>query len=136
MIGSAFALFGIIHVPQAGFKSFTDPTYEQCDGNTQTCWEDAKQLHYFIAYLMLAGTFALIWFAKKYDGSILDEIDDPSAHAFDNWFANAATGVVDATKNNDVTVKGIDEESDGIKAPDPDSGEVEDSKFYSEEAEA
>lgn len=60
----------------------------------------------------------LIQVAKKFDGTILDEIDDPSAHAFDNWFEEAKTGAVEAAKDRDVTVKGvIDEESDGVQQP-------------------
>jgi AGZA family xanthine/uracil permease-like MFS transporter len=105
IIGSAFALFGIIHVPEAGFDTFNDPTWEQCDGGSQSCWDNAKQLHFFIAYLMLAGTFGLIEVARKFDDTLEGELDDETAHAFDDWFANAGI-VVDDEKHIDVTQKG------------------------------
>jgi len=31
MVGSLFAAMGLIHVPEAGFKNFSEPTPEQCD---------------------------------------------------------------------------------------------------------
>ena len=68
---------------------------------------------------MLGATFLLIQVAKRFDSSIMDEIDDPSAHAFENWFAEAKTGAVEAAKDRDVTVKGVvDEESEEVQ-PEP-----------------
>ena len=116
LIGSGFAVFGIIHVPQAGFDNFNSPTMEQCacagypfeidnsttltfcDSESLNCWDNATQLYYFIAYLMLAATFGLIEVAKKFDDSIPEEIDDPSAHAFDNWFSNAGIVAPDSRR--------------------------------------
>jgi hypothetical protein len=95
MIGAAFAVFGSIHVPEAGFENFSDPTWDQCDLNTVTvpkCWEHAEQWMFFVAYLMLAATFALIEVAKKFDPTIKAEMDDESAHAFDHWFKEASKG--------------------------------------------
>jgi len=112
VIGALFALFGIIHVPKAGFKTFTDPTWEQCDQATDTCWDNATQMYFFIAYLMLGATFALIEFAKRFDDTILPEIDDETAHAFDDWFANAGVATV-VEKDPDPTAKGFKEESVG-----------------------
>lgn len=93
-VGSLFAVFGIIHVPQAGFKNFAQPTWEQCSGITDagvpTCWENAEQWMFFVAYLMLCATFGLIHLARRFDSSMLEELDDPSNHAFDDWFADAA----------------------------------------------
>jgi hypothetical protein len=31
MTGAAFAVFGIIHVPEAGVENFSDPTWDQCE---------------------------------------------------------------------------------------------------------
>jgi len=59
---------------------------------------------------MLTGTFALILLAKKFDDSIPDEIDDPLAHAFDNWFTNASTGAIENEKDIDPTVRAAKEE--------------------------
>jgi hypothetical protein len=95
LIGSFFALFGIIHVPQAGFEYFSSPTYEQCwqpDGGTPTCWDFAEQWMFFVGYIILAAHFAIIEVARRYfsDESLGDILDDPSAHAFDNWFVDAS----------------------------------------------
>jgi len=143
LIGSVFAVFGIIHVPQAGFDNFNSPTMEQCacDGypveidNSTTltfcdldsvdCWDNATQLDYFGAYLMLAATFGLIEIAKKFDDSIPEELDDPSAHAFDDWFSNAGIVAPDSEKDVDVTAKG-NKELDGSVGEEPKSDEVDD----------
>lgn len=95
LVAAFFALFGIIHMPSAGFKSFAQPTMEQCDAATGQCWDNAEQWMYFTSYLMLAATFVLIWIAKRYGGdtTIEDVIDDKSSHAFDDWFRNAAIDI-------------------------------------------
>lgn len=91
MVGALFALFGIIHVPQAGFQNFASPTWEQCPSYNEAtglpnCWEFAEQWMFFVAYIMLAATFGLIEVARRYfDKSLEDVLDDPSAHAFDDW---------------------------------------------------
>jgi len=142
VIGSLFAVFGIIHVPQAGFENFNSPTMEQCgcdpyeieienrtstycESDSQDCWDNATQMDFFIAYLMLAATFAIIELAKKFDDSIPEEIDDPSAHAFDNWFANAGIVAPVSEKDVDVTAKG-NKESDESVGEGPESEEVDD----------
>jgi hypothetical protein len=90
-IGAGFALFGIIHVPEAGFDTFTDPVWEQCS-SADDCWDQAQQYQFFIAYLMLGGTFALIEAARTFTGDekLLpahhDESDDMG---FGDWFAEA-----------------------------------------------
>ena len=56
---AAFAAVGIIHVPVAGFKTFKDTIWQQCDSVTE-CWTDGNQWQYFVAYILLAGTFAII----------------------------------------------------------------------------
>ena len=91
-IGAMFAVFGIIHVPEAGFDTFSDPVWEQCV-SFDSCWDHAKQYHFFIAYMMLAATFGLIELARRFtsDESLLppheDEGDDMG---FGDWFADAA----------------------------------------------
>ena len=88
IITSLFALFGIIHVPEAGVDNLNQAPWEHCfspDG----CWEFALQWMYVTAYLMLAATFAIIFFASKYDPQIEEPIDDESRHAFDDWFKDA-----------------------------------------------
>ncbi|KAG7343397.1 permease transmembrane protein [Nitzschia inconspicua] len=87
-IASLFAVFGIIHVPQAGFSNFSDPFWEQCS-SPDFCWEYANQWMFFVAYLMLAVTFLLVLVGSKYDDHIEEPIDDESRHAFDDWFADA-----------------------------------------------
>lgn len=95
LVGAFFALFGIIHVPQAGFEFFNSPTYEQCwvreDGEA-SCWDYAEQWMFFVAYIIMAAHFAIIEVARRYtkDDTLLESLDDPSAHAFDDWFADAA----------------------------------------------
>lgn len=110
-IGSLFALFGVIHVPSAGFKNFSSPTWEQCvegaDGTAQ-CWQFAVQWMFFVSYLMLAGTFALIKFAQRFDETLEEPLLDESAHAFDDWFADAA---IDPTaKKGDFTEESEEKE--------------------------
>lgn len=97
LVGAFFAVFGIIHVPQAGFQNFASPTWEQCpklDEVTLTpeCWDHAEQWMFFVAYLMLAAFFALIQIARRFDKDMQEELDDPSAHAFDDWFKDAGKG--------------------------------------------
>lgn len=95
--GVAFilAIFGIIHVPEAGFESFSDATREQCEppaveGDPPVCWEFGEQWMFAVAYLMLAATFAILLVVSKYDETIEEPIDDESRHAFDDWFKDAA----------------------------------------------
>ena len=108
LVGAIFAVFGIIHMPEAGFKSFGEPVWEQCEGFedeateqvfTPTCWEHAEQWMFFVAYCMLAGTFGIIEVCKRFDDSIKEPIDDPSAHAFDDWFKDAAKGAEDTSED-------------------------------------
>ena len=92
IIASLFAVFGIIHVPEAGFSNFASPFWEQCslgsDGEP-VCWDFAEQWMFFVAYLVMAGTFILIGIMAKYDKTIAEPIDDESRHAFDDWFKDA-----------------------------------------------
>jgi hypothetical protein len=109
MISSMFALFGIIHMPTAGFKTFSEPLWEQCEGLTDangdvvgvSCWDFAEQWMFFVAYLMMAATFAIILVCKKFDKSIEDAIDDESAHAFDDWFKDAGKKSPDDLSSDD-----------------------------------
>jgi AGZA family xanthine/uracil permease-like MFS transporter len=87
-VSSLFAVFGIIHVPEAGFDNFTSPFWEQCT-SADLCWDYANQWMFFVAYLMLCATFILIYVAARFDDTIEDPIDDESRHAFDDWFADA-----------------------------------------------
>jgi AGZA family xanthine/uracil permease-like MFS transporter len=115
MIGATFSVFGIMHVPEAGFDNFSDPTWDQCDLNAipvPTCWDHAEQWMFFVAYLMLAATFALIEVAKKFDPTIKDEMDDESAHAFDNWFKDASKGGDTSSEEDEKEIKVIDDEED------------------------
>ena len=85
---------------------------------------------YVTAYLMLAATFAIIWFASKYDPQIDEPIDDESRHAFDDWFK-------DAYKVTDCHGNVIEEAGDaGAENPKSDpvkDGEIEESPSGSEE---
>ena len=91
LIASLFAAVGIIHVPEAGFKNFSTPTWEQCVSYPDECWEYAQQWMFFVAYLMLATTFGIIEVARRMglDKTLLPELEDEAAHAFDDWFADA-----------------------------------------------
>lgn len=146
LVGSLFAVFGIIHVPNAGFGSFASPTIEQCyfveDLGTWDCWDYAYQWMFFVAYAMLMITFMLIELSRRYlDKSLEAELDDPSAHAFDDWFKDAAKGSEDGSvdssdpkdgkmeaeevesEENDPTKNASDAEADPIKV---NSGSEED----------
>jgi hypothetical protein len=90
LIAAAFSLFGIIHVPEAGFENFATPFWEQCTGpDPVVCWEFAEQWMFFVAYLVLATTFVLIGIAAKTDKTIEEPVDDETRHAFDDWFKDA-----------------------------------------------
>ena len=91
LIASLFAVVGIIHVPEAGFENFSSPTWEQCVSFPDDCWEFAQQWMFFVAYLMLAATFAIIEVARRMglDKTLLPELDDETTHAFNDWFADA-----------------------------------------------
>ncbi len=92
IIASLFAVFGIIHVPEAGFSNFSSPFWEQCNPGSDglaSCWDFAEQWMFFLSYLVLAGTFALIGVMAKFDESMEAPIDDESRHAFDDWFKEA-----------------------------------------------
>jgi hypothetical protein len=91
VVAAVFAVFGIIHVPEAGFKNMNSPTWEQCTADG--CWEFGYQWMYVVAYCMMGGTFLILWFASKYDDTLGEPIDDESRHAFDDWFKDAYTFV-------------------------------------------
>jgi hypothetical protein len=86
-VASLFAVFGLIHMPRAGFSNFSDPIWEQC--TESGCWEFANQWMFFVAYLMLMATFLLLYIVSRYDDKMEEPIDDESRHAFDDWFADA-----------------------------------------------
>lgn len=121
MLGALLALFGVIHMPEAGFDTFSEPLLEQCSGldddGKPTCWEDAQQWMFFVAYLILAATFGLIMIAAKFDDTIQEPVDDESAHAFDDWFKDAAKGA-EETSDEEVAKK-IDEEEEEAEEPAP-----------------
>lgn len=92
VIGAAFALFGIIHVPEAGFDNFDQPVWEQCE-SSDSCWEYAEQWMFFLSYIMLGVTFGLIGLARQYgsDSTLLHQVvDDETEQGFKDWFADAA----------------------------------------------
>lgn len=131
-IGAGFALFGIIHVPEAGFENFTDPVWEQCT-SYETCWEYAEQWMFFLAYLMLVATFGIIFLAREYgnDPSLQPPVvDTESEQGFADWFADAGvdtsthkTGLGDSTPDPDVTTKSVKDGSDADKNDSDDIGE-------------
>jgi len=92
IIAALFALFGIIHVPAAGFSNLSAPFWEQCVAGSDglaSCWQFAEQCMFFVAYLILAGTFAITGVASRFDDRIKEPIDDETRHAFDDWFKDA-----------------------------------------------
>lgn len=88
LIAALFAIFGIIHSPEAGVSNLNEPFAEQCWA-PGVCWDQANQWMFAVAYVMLAATFAIILFASRYDSHMEDPIDDESRHAFDDWFKDA-----------------------------------------------
>lgn len=86
-VAAAFAVTGIIHVPEAGFDNMSDPFWEQC--SEAGCWEFAEQWMFCVSYLVLGATFILVLIFSKYDDAMEDPIDDESRHAFDDWFQEA-----------------------------------------------
>jgi hypothetical protein len=153
IVAILFATFGIIHVPEAGFENFTQPTTEQCYNSAQpgeepvvVCWEFGEQWMFVVAYVMMFGTFVLLHFAAKYDTAIQVPIDDESRHAFDDWFKDAAYATdheghrigggphaadVDAEPTVHKQYYSEDEESEDVKKPTP--AKVEDKKEVHEE---
>jgi hypothetical protein len=92
LVGAAFAGCGIIHVPEAGFDKFTDPLWEQCSAFPGDCWQYGKQWMFLVAYLMLAGTYALIEVARStgFDPRLLPALEDAKSDEFNDWFRDAA----------------------------------------------
>jgi AGZA family xanthine/uracil permease-like MFS transporter len=95
LVAAFLACCGIIHVPEAGFENFSQPTWEQCESYPDNCWPFAEQWMFFVSYLMLFATFALIELSRKYkfDPSLLPPLMDETTHAFNDWFADAAIEV-------------------------------------------
>ena len=134
-IASLFALFGIIHVPEAGFANFGDAVWEQCSSATD-CWDHAQQWKFFVAYLMLGATFLLIEAARTFGGDemLLPPVEDEFANEFNDWFKDAAVVVKGRTKSYRDELEEIqakkqmaEEEEEGVKDVDEDTpkeGEV------------
>lgn len=111
-IGAAFALFGIVHVPEAGFDTFTSPVWEQCQ-SSDNCWEHGQQWKFFLAYIMLAGTFALIEIARRFGGgdNLLPAIEDEEKdHVFNDWFADAG---IDTSNRSSLPLNGSGVKKEG-----------------------
>ena len=130
LVGAFFAAVGLIHVPEAGFKSFDSATSEQCDANRvgtnlDPCWEYAQQWMFMVAYFILAGMFGLIYLTKRFGLSdrIEDEIDDETAHAFDDWFRDAAKGSETFADSDDYGAKDEQLDDTDVKVPAGDSSD-------------
>jgi hypothetical protein len=115
MVGAIFALFGIIHVPEAGFKNFSKPVWEQCVSYPDDCWEFGQQWMFFISYLMLAATYVLIEISRStgFDSFLLPAIDDDQSEEFNDWFRDAAIIIPSSTRiahseAEDVSKKTVD----------------------------
>ncbi|CAJ1935006.1 unnamed protein product [Cylindrotheca closterium] len=115
LITAMFALFGIIHVPEAGFDNFDDAFWEQCTSNG--CWEFGYQWMYFVSYIILTATFALVGFASKLDSTIEDPIDDETRHAFDDWFSEAS---MDTTVHRKKDMKDLPPGVEKVASDEPD----------------
>ncbi len=92
LVGAFFSLFGIIHVPEAGFTSFSQPVWEQCSSFPDMCWAYGEQWMFFVSYLMMGGTFILIELSRAtgFDSSLLPPIADTAQEEFSDWFRDAA----------------------------------------------
>ena len=123
IVSALFAVFGIVHVPEAGLGNFSDAFWEQCS-ETGGCWDFANQWMFFVAYVVLAATFAILLVLSKFDDSMEEPIDDESRHAFDDWFKNAYV-VVEKKVAQKLTIK---EANDMEKELEVESEEVEKEK--------
>jgi AGZA family xanthine/uracil permease-like MFS transporter len=91
-IASLFALFGIIHAPEAGFDNFTENTFQECWtdpilGNV-LCWDENEQWKYFVAYIILLGMCMLADAAQTFGfGDMLPPIVEESKDVFADWFS-------------------------------------------------
>jgi hypothetical protein len=148
LVAAMLALFGIIHVPEAGFSNLNSPFWEQCTA-PDTCWQFANQWMFVCAYCMLATTFGLIWLVSSYDDTFGEAIDDESRHAFDDWFKDAyiykdAEGNRRDARDNSVIMDSHEKELLATKvaqdepeeAPPVMEGEIVDGKEKVEEEEA
>jgi hypothetical protein len=125
LVAAFFALFGIVHVPEAGFDNLNNPFWEQCWA-ADTCWPFAYQWMFVCAYCMFAATFAIIWVVSSYDDTFGEAIDDESRHAFDDWFKEAyffedAEGNMRDSRDNSIVksshVKGLEETHQALEEP-------------------
>ena len=100
MVGAFFSLFGIIHVPEAGFANFSSPVWEQCSIFPDTCWGFGQQWMFFVSYLMMGATFVLIELSRAtgFDSSLLPPIEDSSQEEFSDWFRDAAIIIPTSSK--------------------------------------
>ena len=99
-IAAFFALFGIIHMPEAGFNNFSTPFWEQCSG-PDVCWEHGEQWMFFTAYCMMTASFGFIEIARhfKMDSQLLDALEDETSDEFTDWFRDADQVVHSRTKS-------------------------------------
>jgi len=117
-LGAGFALFGIIHVPEAGFENFNQPVWEQCKSSDE-CWEYGEQWMFFLAYILLLVTFALLEASRRFgwDTHMLPPIEDEDEDAgFGDWFAQADIDTRHLMADD--IAAGV---HDGKEAKDPDS---------------
>jgi hypothetical protein len=137
LVGAFFALFGIIHMPEAGFDNFSKPVWEQCSIYPDSCWEFGQQWMFFVAYLMLGATFMLIELSRAtgFDSTLLPPIEDNSQEEFSDWFRDAAIIIPKSSRIfiEDESKKTVSTEVkatyDGIEKPGMDTGIVDDEEF-------
>ncbi|CAM9100814.1 unnamed protein product [Discosporangium mesarthrocarpum] len=113
MLGAIFAMFGIIHVPVAGFDTFDKPVSDVCSAifdetgevASVNCWENSFQWQYMTAYIMLAVIFIIIEVCRKLGlGQLEPPIEDDTNNAFQNWFEDGeAEKEIDASNDLDPT---------------------------------
>ena len=141
MVGAFFSLFGIIHSPEAGFKNFSQPVWEQCSEYPSSCWEHGQQWMFFVSYLMMGSTFMLIELSRAtgFDSSLLPPIEDTSQEEFSDWFHDAAIIIPTSSKffmeedESKKTVKTFDVEVkpayNGVEKPAQDVGKGDDEEY-------
>lgn len=115
MVGAFFSVFGIIHAPEAGFKNFSQPVWEQCSVYPDSCWEFGEQWMFFVAYLMMGGTFLLIELSRAtgFDTTLLPPIEDATQEEFSDWFRDAAVVIPPRSRifvEDDISKKTVDTE--------------------------
>jgi hypothetical protein len=131
-MGALLSAVGVIHVPEAGFDNFTQPTWNQCSAATGECWEFAQQWMFMTAYLMLAAFYVIIELCRKYkiDKKLLPPVEDAKTDDFGNWFEEAKTIRPVEGETADTEAEIVDDSHKSTKAGEGEGDDVGDRTFH------